>query len=94
MNTNKPANSSKNQSRISMNLAILKSKKLNNEQRNEMLRDVKKQKNYELKKLKIKQEDNKLKEGEMWNRLSELNGEFKKINQSKKEIEKMSSKVL
>ena len=36
------------------------------------------------KKPKIKQEDNKLKEGEMWNRLAELNGEFKKIKQSRK----------
>ena len=45
------------------------------------------------KKLKIKLVENKLKEGEMWNRFAELNGEFKKIKQSKKEI-KMSSTVL
>ena len=46
------------------------------------------------KKLKIKLVDSKLKEGEMWNRFAELNGEFKKIKQSKKEIKKMSSTVL
>ena len=46
------------------------------------------------KKLKIKLVDNKLKEGEMWNRFAELNGEFKKIKQSTKEIKKMSSTVL
>ena len=32
----------------------------------------------------MKQEDNKVKEGQMWNRLAELNDEFKKIKQSKK----------
>ena len=30
----------------------------------------------------------------MWNRLNELNGEFKKIRQSKKELKKMSVAVL
>ena len=46
------------------------------------------------KKLKIKQEDNKAKEGQLWNRLNELNGEFKKIKQSKKEVKKTSATVL
>ena len=43
-----------------------------------------------IKKRKQKLEENKVKEGEMWNRLNELNGEFKKIRQSKKESKKMS----
>ena len=30
----------------------------------------------------------------MWNRLNKLNGEFKKIRQSKKESKKMSEAVL
>ena len=30
----------------------------------------------------------------MWDRLAKLNGEFKKIKQSKKDIKKMSSTVL
>ena len=30
----------------------------------------------------------------MWNRLAELNGEFKKFKQSKKEVKKMSATVL
>ena len=42
----------------------------------------------------MKEEDNKVKEGQMWNRLAELNDEFKKIKQSKKDIKKMSSAVL
>ena len=46
------------------------------------------------KKLKIKQEEDKAKEGQMWNRLAELNGEFKKIKHSKKEVKKMSATVL
>ena len=46
------------------------------------------------KKLKIKQEDNKVKEGQLWDRLNELNGEFKKIKQSKKEVKKTSATVL
>ena len=32
-----------------------------------------------VKRRKQKSEENKVKEGEMWNRLNELNGEFKKI---------------
>ena len=46
------------------------------------------------KKREQKSEENKVKEGEMWNRLNELNGEFKKIRQSKIEAKKMSSAVL
>ena len=45
-------------------------------------------------KIKAKEKENKAKEGQMWNRLAELNGEFKKIKQSKKDIKKMSSTVL
>ena len=33
-------------------------------------------------------------EGQMWNRLDELNREFKKIKQTKKEAKKMSSTIL
>ena len=46
------------------------------------------------KKLKVKEEENKAKEGQLWNRLAELNGEFKKIKQSKRDIKKMSATVL
>ena len=42
-------------------------------------------------KRKLKLEENKIKEGEMWNRLNELNREFKKIKQTKKNEKKMSS---
>ena len=41
------------------------------------------------KRRKQKSEENKVKEGEMWNRLNELNGEFKKIRESKKEAKKV-----
>ena len=47
-----------------------------------------------IKKHKQKPEENKVNEDEMWNRLNELNGEFKKIRQSKKESKKMSEAVL
>ena len=46
------------------------------------------------KKLKIKQEEDKAKEGEMWNRLNELNSQFKTLKQSKKETKKMSGTIL
>ena len=46
------------------------------------------------KKLKLKEENNKAKEGQIWNRLAELNSEFKKIKQTKKESKKMSSTIL
>ena len=46
------------------------------------------------KKLKVKEEENKAKEGQLWNRLAELNGEFKKIKQSKRDVKKMSATVL
>ena len=59
-----------------------------------MLLDMRKQKNCEQKKIKAKEEESKAKEGQMWNRLAELNGEFKKIKQSKKDIKKISSTVL
>ena len=40
------------------------------------------------KKLKLKEENSKVKEGQLWNRLSELNREFKKIKQTKKQVKK------
>ena len=43
--------------------------------------------------MKLKSEENKVKEGEMWDRLKELNGEFKKIRQSKKEEKKISAAI-
>ena len=46
------------------------------------------------KELKIKQEEDKAKEGEMWNRLNELNSQFKTLKQSKKETKKMSATIL
>ena len=46
------------------------------------------------KKLKIKKEENKAKEGQMWKRLNEPNNQFKKIKQSKKDAKKMSATVL
>ena len=57
---------------------------------------AKREKSEELKakKLKIKQEENKVKEGQMWNRLAELNGEFKKLKQTIKDAKKMSATVL
>ena len=45
------------------------------------------------KKRKEKSEENKIKESEMWNRLDELNGQFKKTRQSKKEEKKISAAV-
>ena len=46
------------------------------------------------KKHKIKSEENKLKEVQMWNRLNELNSEFKKINELKKEEEMKSQTTM
>ena len=46
-----------------------------------------------VKKRKLKSEKNEVKEGEMWNRLNELNDEFKKIRQSKKEEKKISATI-
>ena len=48
-----------------------------------------KEEDLKAKKRKLKSEENKVKEGEMWNRLNELNGEFKKIRQSKNEEKKI-----
>ena len=45
-------------------------------------------------KLKEKEENNKAKEGQLWNRLADLNSEFKKTKQTKKEAKKMSATVL
>ena len=41
-----------------------------------------------------KQEDNKLKESEMWDKLNELNNKFKTIKQSRKDEKKMSATIL
>ena len=46
------------------------------------------------KKLKIKQEENQMKESEMWDKLSELNNKFKTIKQTKKDEKKMSASIL
>ena len=45
-------------------------------------------------KRKLKLEENKVEEGEMWNKLNELNGGFKKIKQVRKNMKKMSSTVV
>ena len=47
-----------------------------------------------IEKRKLKLAEDKLKEGEMWNRLNELNGEFKKIKQAKNNEKKTSSTVI
>ena len=46
------------------------------------------------KKLKIKQEENQMKESEMWDKLSDLNNKFKTIKQTKKDEKKMSASIL
>ena len=46
-----------------------------------------------VKKRKLKSEEDKVKNDEIWNRLNELNSEFKKIRQSKKEEKKISATV-
>ena len=46
------------------------------------------------KKLKIKQEENQMKESEIWDKLSELNNKFKTIKQTKKDEKKMSASIL
>ena len=57
---------------------------------------AKREKKEELKakKLKIKEEETKVKEGKMWDRLNELNSQFKTIKQMKKDDKKMSATVL
>ena len=47
-----------------------------------------------VKRRKQKSEENKVKEGEMWNRLNELNGDFKKIRESEKEAKKISATIV
>ena len=47
-----------------------------------------------IEKRKLKLAEDKLKIGEMWNRLNELNGEFKKIKQAKNNEKKTSSTVI
>ena len=46
------------------------------------------------KKIKLNEENDQAKEGQMWDRLAELNSEFKKIKQTKKEAKKMSSTII
>ena len=77
-----------------MNSAILREQDI--KQRAEKRNAARHEKTEELwaKKIKAKEEESKAKEGQMWNRLAELNGEFKKIKQSKKDIKKISSTVL
>ena len=41
----------------------------------------------------MKTEENKVKEGEMWEKLNDLKGQFKKIRDSKKD-EKISASIL
>ena len=43
---------------------------------------------------KQKKKESKIKENEMWDRLAELNGEFKKIKKAKTEAKKMSEIVI
>ena len=45
-------------------------------------------------KKKRKTEENKIKEKDMWERLSELNAEFKDIKKAKKEATKMSETII
>ena len=59
---------------------------------NDLKRERAEKKRAEKRQLKL--EDDKIKEGEMWNRLNELNEEFKKIKQAKKDQKKMSSTIL
>ena len=77
-----------------MNSAIAKNKRLKTALQNDWLTDAKKAEELKIKKRKQKSEENKVKEGQMRNHLNELNGEFKKIRQSKKESKKMSTAVL
>ena len=77
-----------------MNSAIAKNKRLKTALQNDWLTDVKKARELKIRKRKQKSEENKVKEGQMKNRLNELNGEFKKIRQSKKESKKMFTAVL
>ena len=93
-NTKELAGSNRNQLKTLMNSAILREQDI--KQRAEKRNAARHEKTEELwaKKIKAKEEESKAKEGQMWNRLAELNGEFKKIKQSKKDIKKISSTVL
>ena len=77
-----------------MNSAIAKNKRLKTALQNDWLTDAKKAEELKIKKRKQKSEENKVKEGQLRNHLNELNGEFKKIRQSKKESKKMFTAVL
>ena len=76
-----------------MNSATPKRKLKNKAQiQNDLKRGGAEKKRAEKRQLKL--EDDKVKEGEMWNRLNELNTEFKKIKQAKKDEKKISSTIL
>ena len=62
------------------------------EKRNAMRRE--KAEELKAKKLKVKEEENKAKEGQIWNWLAELNSQFKTIKQLKKDAKTMSATVL
>ena len=47
-----------------------------------------------MKKQKLQEEEKKVKEGELWERLAHLNGEFKKIKKSKENSKKMSETLV
>ena len=44
--------------------------------------------------MKLKREEVKEKESEMWEKLNDLNSKFKTIKQAKKEAKKMSATIL
>ena len=89
----KHSNSNKNQLKTLMNSATLKKPNWKKaEIQSAEKREWKEEKRAEKQKLKL--EENKIKKGEMWNRINKLNGEFKKLKQAKKNEKKMSSTVI
>ena len=60
--------------------------------KNQLKRERAEQKKAEKRQLKL--EDEKIKEEEMWERLSAINRQFKRIRMVKKEEPKMSSTIL
>ena len=89
----KHSNSNKNQLKNLMNSATLKKPNWKKaEIQSAEKREWKEEKRAEKQKLKL--EENKIKKGEMWNRINKLNGEFKKLKQAKKNEKKMSSTVI
>ena len=90
----KHSNSNKNQLKTLMNSATLKKPNWKKKAEIQSVEKRERAKEKRAKKRKLKLEENKIKEREMWNRLNELNGEFKKIKQAKKNEKKMSSTVV